>query len=128
MVHDRCLKCDWFNFSRQKCDRIFKANVRVAVDGGEIRIETQPGLLPKEMENEFAAWLAGAIGDYIDAWPGWNDVKAERDNNGGCAARRENKTIKEFGRTLSLAKPLVDPQPEKNLDAHGLFKADTSLL
>lgn len=132
---ERCLRCDWWNFSRSKCDRIFKATIRVAQDGGEIRLETMPGLLPRDMENDFSIWLVNALGDYIDAWPGWTEIKRIRDGGKPCAAEKPSAAIKEFGSRLSLVKPLAggplsqqEPQPLKNLDCHGLFKADTSLL
>lgn len=128
MPHERCLKCSWWNFTKSSCDRIFKALIRVSQDAGEIRLETQPGILPEDMEKQFEAWLVGALGDYIDAWPGWYEIKKIRDGGKECAAEKPNACIKEFGKRLSLAKPLANAQPEKNLDTHGLFKADISLL
>lgn len=125
---ERCLRCDWWDFQVKRCDRIFKARVRVGPDAGEIVIETQPGVIPKDMEDELSMYLATILGDIIDAWPGWNEIKRIRDGGKSCAGERANATIREFGVHLSLAKPLVDPRPEKNLDKHGLFKADISVL
>src|SRR5512139_2224276 len=105
MPPERCLRCDWWSFSRNVCDRIFKATIRVAQDAGEIRLETQPGLLPEDMEKEFGAWLVGALGDMIDAWPGWHELKRIRDGGKICAAERPNICIKEYGKTISLVKP-----------------------
>lgn len=127
MPPERCLKCDWWNFAKHACDRIFKATIRVSNDAGEIRLETQPGVLPDYMEAEFEAWLVGALGDYIDAWPGWNEIKRIRDKGKECAGEKPSACIKEFGKTITLVKPLQEAHPEKNLDAHGLFKSDVSL-
>ena len=129
-IPERCLKCEWWNFSREKCDRIFKAHIRVAQDAGEILIETQPGLLPKDMEEDFGAWIVTALGDFIDAWPGWGELKRIRDGGTPCAGEKQSASIHEFGRKLTLAKPLTagEPDPLQNLDAHGLFKADISVL
>ena len=88
-IPERCLKCEWWNFSREKCDRIFKAHIRVAQDAGEILIETQPGLLPKDMEEDFGAWIVTALGDFIDAWPGWGELKRIRDGERLAPARAE---------------------------------------
>ena len=126
-VPERCLKCDWWNFNRQACDRVFKARLRVGPDAGEITIETLPGVLPKDLEDEFTGWLVTAMADIIDAWPGWKEIKRIWDGGKPCAGEKPSATIREFGQKLALAKPLRTPQPELNLDAHGLFKADISL-
>jgi hypothetical protein len=126
-VPERCLRCDWWNFSRQACDRVFKAKLRVGPDAGEIFIETLPGVLPKDMEDDFTGWLVTVMGDIIDAWPGWKEIKRLRDGGKPCAGEQPSAAIQKFGQKLSLVKPLHTPQPELNLDAHGLFKADISL-
>jgi hypothetical protein len=125
-IPERCLRCDWWSHNKHKCDRVFKASVRVGPDAGEIVLETQPGVLPKDIEDEFSSYLVTVLGDIIDAWPGWREIKRIRDGGKPCAGERASNTIKEFGRHLSLAKPLGEPKPEKNLDAHGLFRADIS--
>jgi hypothetical protein len=125
---ERCLRCDWWSHNKSKCDRVFKAQVRIGQDAGEIVIETQPGLIPKDMEEELSSYLAIVLGDIVDAWPGWAEIKRIRDGGKACAGESPSRTVKEFGTHLKLAKPLQEPQPLKNLDAHGLFKSDISLF
>lgn len=125
-MEEICLKCDWWNFTRSACDRIVKVRLRIAVDGGEIDIETQPGLIPKDLEDEFTLYLADAIGHAVDSYPGWKEVKNLRLKK-GCAGHQENKAIKEFGCKLSLVKPVTEANPLKNVDSHGLFKSDISI-
>lgn len=122
-IPERCLKCEWWNFGRARCDRVFKARIRVAVDAGEINVETQPGLLPKDMEEDFTAWLVTALGDFIDSWPGWAEVKRIRDGGQPCAGHKPSASIREFGK---LAIIRGGAEPLKNLDEHGLFKSDIS--
>lgn len=126
MPPERCLKCEWWNFSEAKCHRIFKARVVISQDAGEVLFETQPGVLPKHMEEELGVWLATAVQDLLDAWPGWAEVKRIRDGAEaqGCAGRKENKAIEPF---LKVVKTSGEAQPLKNLDANGLFKSDISL-
>jgi hypothetical protein len=112
---ERCLKCEWWNFGKAKCDRIFKARVRVAVDAGEIDLQTQPGVLPKDMEDDFASWLLRAIGDVIDAWPGWAEVKRMRDGN-QCAGHKSCTSIREFGK---LAIIRGGPSPSRTWTSMG---------
>lgn len=131
MTPERCFKCDWFNVTKQACDRIFKARIRISGDAGEIVIETQPGILPKYMEEELSVYLATICGDLIDAWPGWAEIKRIRASGKECPGEQPSSAIKQYGRYLKLAKPLTpmgtgEAQPEKNLDAHGLFKSDIS--
>lgn len=126
-IPERCLRCDWWNFQGKNCDRVFKAKVRVGPDAGEVVIETQPGVIPQYMEDELSVYLATVLGDIIDAWPGWKEIQRIKAGGKPCAAERPSAAIKHFGSRLALAKPLTDPQPEKNLDGHGLFKADISL-
>ena len=125
---ERCLKCDWWNFKTSKCDRIFKAHIRVSHDAGEVFIETQPGVLPDYMEEDLKLYLATVFGDVIDAWPGWQEIKRIRDGGKPCPAEKPSAAIRDFGSKLTLVKPLGEPQPEINLDANGLFKADISLV
>jgi hypothetical protein len=127
MTPERCLKCTWWEHADHRCSRILKGSLKIAHGGGELTIETQPGLIPEHLQSELEAWLVDAITTAVDSYPGWPEIMELRKQNGGCACQRANKTIKEFGSHLSLAKPLVDPKPELNLDAHGLFKSDISL-
>lgn len=127
-IPERCLRCDWWNFNRGKCDRIFKAHMRISHDAGEITIETHPGVLPDYMEEELKMYLATVFGDVIDAWPGWQEIKRLRDGGKTCPAERPSAAIKNYGAKIHLVKPLGEAQPGKNLDANGLFKADISLL
>ncbi len=127
VIPERCLRCDWWNFNKQACDRVFKAKLRVGPDAGEIFVETLPGVLPKDMEGEFTSWLVMIVGDIIDAWPGWAEIKRIRDGGKPCAAELPSVAIRDYGRTLTLVKT-KDADPLKNLDSHGLFKADISLL
>lgn len=34
MIYERCLKCDWWDHNKDKCARIFKARIRIAMDAG----------------------------------------------------------------------------------------------
>lgn len=124
---ERCLKCEWWNHGIGKCSRVVKGRLRIGPDSGEIDIETLPGVIPDHLQEEFEAWLFDAISTAVDSYPGWPEIKRLRDQQ-GCAAKVTNKAIKEFGVGIKLVKPLGEPQPELNLDSHGLFKADTSLL
>lgn len=128
-IPERCLKCDWWSHQKNLCDRIFKARVIVSQDAGEIIVETQPGILPKDMEDELSVYLATVVSDLIDMWPGWKEIKRIRDGGKECAGESPSRSIREFGSHLKLAKPLVkgEAQPLKNLDANGLFKADISI-
>lgn len=125
MAPERCLKCEWWSFTKSACDRIVKVRLRIATDGGEIDIQTQPGLIPDYLEDEFTAYLADAISHAVDSYPGWKEIKDLRHKK-GCAGKKDSKAIQDFGVSLSLVKPLGEPRPEKNLDAHGLFKSDIS--
>lgn len=127
MPHERCLKCEWWNHGSGKCDRVLKGRLLIAHGGGELNIETQPGLIPEYLQDEMEAWLVDAITTAVDSYPGWKEILALRDKQ-GCAGKKENQAIKKFGVGIKLAKPLGEAKPELNLDAHGLFKADTSLL
>jgi len=127
-IPERCLKCDWWNFSRARCDRRFSATIRVTKGGGDITITTNPGLIPDYLEEDLKVWLVTVMGDAIDAWPGWSEVNRIMEGGKPCPAEKPSAAIRQFGRHISLVKPLGEPQPEQNLDAHGLFKADISLL
>lgn len=127
MPPERCLKCNHWNFNRAKCDRVLKIKMFIGHGGGDLDIQTQPGLIPEHLEDELTAYLVDAITQAVDSYPGWKEIQGLLDKQ-VCAAKTENKAFKEFGRTLSLARPVQEPQPEKNLDVHGLFRADISLL
>jgi hypothetical protein len=127
MTQERCLKCDWWSFTDHRCSRVLKGRLLIAHGGGELTIETQPGLIPEYLQEELEAWLVDAITTAVDSYPGWAEINKLRETNGGCAGQKANKSIKQFGSHLSLAKPLVEPKPELNLDAHGLFKSDVSI-
>jgi len=127
MTPERCLKCDWWEHSNHRCSRVLKGKLLIAHGGGELTIETQPGLIPEYLQEELEAWLVDAITTAVDSYPGWTEINKLRQDNAGCAGHKANKAIKQFGSHLSLAKPLVKPEPLKNLDAHGLFKSDVSI-
>lgn len=122
---ERCLKCEWWSFDGHKCSRVFKAKMLIGHGGGELNIETQPGLITDFLQDEFEAWLVDAISTAVDSYPGWPEIAKMREKN-GCAAEKPSVAIKKFGQHLALAKPLTEPKPELNLDCHGLFKSDIS--
>lgn len=127
-IPERCLRCDWWNFTLSKCSRVLKGKLIIAHGGGELNIETQPGLIPDHLQDEMEAWLVDAITTAVDSYPGWPEINRLRQSNGGCAGEKKSQAIKEYGVKLSLAKPLTtgEAKPEQNLDSHGLFKADIS--
>ena len=124
---ERCLKCEWWNFGNHKCSRVVKGRLVIGHGSGELSLETNRGLIPEYLEAEFEAWLVDAITSAVDSYPGWPEILRLRSANGGCAAEKNSQAITKYGARLNLVKPLVEPKPEKNLDAHGLFKADISL-
>lgn len=132
MISERCLRCEWWNHNKGVCYRIFKARIRISGDAGEVLFETQPGLLPKYMEEELGVYLSTIVQDLVDAWPGWREIKRIRDGGKECPSEEKSKSIEEYGVVLKLAKPLEESQrkvdPSKNLDRLGLFKSDISLL
>ena len=125
-IPERCLRCDWWSHTKAKCTRVLKGRLIIGHNSGELDIETTPGLIPEHLSDEFEAWLVDAISTAVDSYPGWPEIEKLRNQNGGCAGEKKSPAIKQFGSHLALAKPLV-AQPEKNLDSHGLFKADISL-
>lgn len=125
MTPERCLTCSWFNHQHKACDRIFKAQVIVVPGAGEITLDTQRGLMPPEMEDDFTQWVVKAIGDVIDAWPGWQEWQKLKDKK-GCAAKKQSMAIEEFGQVVRL-KVVREADPLKNLDKNGLFRSDISV-
>lgn len=81
--------------------------MRIGHNSGELVIETQPGIIPKYMEDELGVYLATILSDLVDAWPGWKEIKRIRDGGKECAAETPSVAIKDFGKALKLVKPLV---------------------
>lgn len=105
MTPERCLKCSWWNHNDKACERIFKAQVIIVPDAGEITLETQRGLLPEHLDQSLSEWVCRSIGDVIDAWPGWAEWKKLKDSK-GCAGHKDSVAIKEFGVGLKLVRPI----------------------
>jgi hypothetical protein len=130
MIHERCLRCDHWNHGNKKCDRVLKARMYLGMEGGRIsgdlNIETAPGLLTKELENDLAEFLSHWLPTAVERWQGWAQV-AKLHEGRDCGAHHENKCVQEFGKLVLLNKPLQAPDPLQNLDEHGLFKSDIAL-
>ncbi|MFP3866871.1 MAG: hypothetical protein ACLFUU_01745 [Desulfobacteraceae bacterium] len=97
-MHERCVKCEHWDWDKQCCRRIVKAKVLIGMNGGEIDIQTQPGLLPQDLEQELALFLGDAIPRIIDSWTGWREIHAYLKKNPekkDCAARQEAKGFRQ---------------------------------
>ncbi len=127
-IPERCLRCDWWNHNGHKCDRIFKARVRIGPDAGEVLFESQPGVIPKYLEEDLGAYLVTILGDIVDKWGGWGEIQRIKKGGKPCPSEQPSVAIKEYGATLKLVRPVQDPKPLENKDGHGLFKSDISLL
>jgi hypothetical protein len=125
---ERCLKCNHWNFQKGKCDRIIKIKMLIAHGGGDLFVDTLPGVIPAHLEAELNEYLMYHLPNVIEAWPGWKEVLRLRDGK-PCAAEQPSTAIKEFGKKLSLVKPLEagEADPLQNKDHLGLFKSDISL-
>jgi len=77
-IPERCFKCEWWDFDKGHCTCRFKAKYLITPAGGEVTIETHPGLIPEYLEPEFSEMLGklfNRVNDVIDAWPGWKEIK-----------------------------------------------------
>lgn len=132
MTHESCLRCDHWNHNSQRCERVLKARIYVGLESGRISgdvfIETAPGLLTKELENDLAEYLSHWIPTAVERWQGWEQV-AKLHEGKDCGAEQESKCVKEFGKLVLLNKPLKagEADPLQNKDHLGLFKSDISL-
>lgn len=99
---ERCLKCEFWKGS---CTRLFKAKIKILSAGGEIMLETQPGLIPHQYEKELEQYLGEVIGillaDKIDSWPRWKDIK-RLEKLQGCPAYSEARDRKDFTKIVPL--------------------------
>ncbi len=95
-VPERCFKCVHFNYNKRVCDRVFSVKVLIGHNSGDMTIETQPGLIPKYLEEELWRYLIDSITDIVDKWGGWWEVLRLRDDRGGCAGSEESTAIREY--------------------------------
>ncbi len=97
-MHERCVKCEHWDWDKQRCGRIVKVKILIGQGGGEVDIQTQPGLLPKDLEQELSLFLGTTLPRIVDAWPGWRELHDYLEKNPekkACAARQEISGFKE---------------------------------
>jgi len=97
-MNERCVKCEHWDWDRQRCRRIVKVKVTIDQGGGEVDIQTQPGLLPKDLEEKLSLFLGDAIPRIIDSWTGWHELHTYLEKNPQkrtCAAQQESKNFRQ---------------------------------
>ena len=93
-IHEKCFLCIHWDFTAEKCKRIVKIKMFIGQGGGDLDIQTQPGLIPEYLEAELNQWLVDAITTAVDSWPGWGEIAnfvKDSEDRKECAAR-ENRT------------------------------------
>jgi hypothetical protein len=63
---------------------------------GVINFETNPGLLPKDLEADLSEFLVETIPAMIESWPKWGKVFQLHDGK-ECAAEQPSTCVKEYG-------------------------------
>jgi hypothetical protein len=87
-IQEACLNCEAFDFELKSCKRVMNAKLVVGHNGGQLDLSTHPGIIPIELEQNFADWIM----DVVDAWPGWKEVARLREEY-GCSAKSEKHTL-----------------------------------
>jgi hypothetical protein len=110
-VAERCLKCESYDHQQHKCTRVLKGSIQLGMEGGRLtgvmQFETNPGLIPAELEADLSEFLVETIPAMIESWPKWGQIFRLHDGK-ACAAEKPSACVKEYGLRVVTKKSVVD--------------------